>query len=85
MFFLSINYASSHLICIQVLCYKSEALLKLHKPDEAEAVCAQAQKLETSLHKLGLIPADSFSHMLRAHIEMSLGRCAVLLQLKCVL
>eukprot|EP00250_Pteridium_aquilinum_P017663 c23726_g1_i3 orf=508-3402(+) len=58
----------------QVLGYKSEALLKLHRLEEAEAVCAEAQRHESSLHKLGVAPADSFLHMLRAHIEMYLGR-----------
>lgn len=63
---------------MQVLGYKAEALLKLHKQEEAEVVCAEAQKLEASLCKLGVVPADSFLHMLRAHIEMSLGRCALI-------
>ena len=48
--------------------------MKLHKQEEAEVVCTEALKLEASLWKLGVVPADSFLHMLRAHIEMSLGR-----------
>lgn len=58
----------------QVLGYKSEALLKLHRPEEAEVVCAEAERLESSLCKQGIALADSFLNMLRAHIEMSLGR-----------
>eukprot|EP00250_Pteridium_aquilinum_P015192 c22435_g1_i1 orf=852-3803(-) len=58
----------------QVLGYKSEALLKLHRPEEAEVVCTEAQRLESSFCKQGIAPDDSFLSILRAHIEMSLGR-----------
>ncbi|MCO5593013.1 hypothetical protein L7F22_047017 [Adiantum nelumboides] len=58
----------------QVLGYKSEALLKLHSLEEAEAICAVAQNQESTLQKLGVAPGDSFLLMLRAHIEMYLGR-----------
>ncbi|MCO5561526.1 hypothetical protein L7F22_015146 [Adiantum nelumboides] len=58
----------------QVLGYKSEALLKLHRLEEAEEICAVAQSQESTLQKLGVAPGDSFLLMLRAHIEMYLGR-----------
>ncbi|KAI5069145.1 hypothetical protein GOP47_0015446 [Adiantum capillus-veneris] len=58
----------------QVLGYKSEALLKLHRPEEAEIVCTEAERLEKSVCTQGFAPSDSFLSILRAHIEMSLGR-----------
>ncbi|MCO5572885.1 hypothetical protein L7F22_026646 [Adiantum nelumboides] len=58
----------------QVLGYKSEALLKLHRPDEAEVVCTEAERLEKSVCTQGLALSDSFLSILRAHIELSLGR-----------
>ncbi|KAI5064276.1 hypothetical protein GOP47_0020946 [Adiantum capillus-veneris] len=58
----------------QVLGYKSEALLKLHRLEEADGICTEAQRQESILQKLGVAPADSFLVMLRAHIQMYLGR-----------
>lgn len=58
----------------QVLGYKSEALLKLHRLQEAEGFCESAQRQERTLHALGIAPADTFLYMLQARIEMSFGR-----------
>ncbi|KAH7444083.1 hypothetical protein KP509_02G063800 [Ceratopteris richardii] len=58
----------------QVLGYKAEALLKLHRTDEAETVCTEAERLEKSISKQGIAPADAFLSILRARIEMYLGR-----------
>ncbi|KAH7295262.1 hypothetical protein KP509_27G040400 [Ceratopteris richardii] len=58
----------------QILGYKAEALLKLHKLDEASTMCEEAQRLEDSLQKLGIAPADSFLHMLQASIELQRGK-----------
>lgn len=58
----------------QVFGYKAEALLKLHKPDEADIILSKAQKIDDALTKLGITPADSFLHVVRAHLDMALGR-----------
>lgn len=58
----------------QVFGYKAEALLKLQRPEEADVVLSTAQKLEGALTKLGVTPADSFLFVVRAHVDMALGR-----------
>lgn len=58
----------------QIFGYKSEALLGLHKPDEADGVCTAAQRVERSLVKSGVLPADPFLLIVRAQIDMALGR-----------
>eukprot|EP00250_Pteridium_aquilinum_P021272 c25078_g1_i1 orf=621-3401(+) len=58
----------------QVFGYKAEALLKLRKPDEADVVLSRAQKIEEALTKLGITPADSFLYVVRAQLDMALGR-----------
>ncbi|MCO5575486.1 hypothetical protein L7F22_029287 [Adiantum nelumboides] len=58
----------------QIFGYKSEALLGLHRPDDADGVCTAAQKVESSLVKSGVVLADPFLLMVRTHIDMALGR-----------
>eukprot|EP00249_Psilotum_nudum_P021274 c28041_g3_i3 orf=546-3113(+) len=58
----------------QIYGYKAEALLKLQRPDEADSVLAAAQRVENSLTKPGVMPADSSLFVIRAHIDMALGR-----------
>ncbi|MCO5573829.1 hypothetical protein L7F22_027604 [Adiantum nelumboides] len=58
----------------QIFGYKSEALLGLHRHDDADGVCTAAQKVESSLVKSGVILADPFLLMVRTHIDMALGR-----------
>ena len=57
-----------------MLGYKAEALLKLHKPDEAGAVVSKASDVERTLTKLGITPPDSFLFMVQAQVDMALGR-----------
>ncbi|KAI5063283.1 hypothetical protein GOP47_0021830 [Adiantum capillus-veneris] len=58
----------------QIFGYKSEALLGLHRPDEADSVCTAAQRVESSLIKSGVILADPFLLIVRAQVDMALGR-----------
>ncbi|MCO5567593.1 hypothetical protein L7F22_021287 [Adiantum nelumboides] len=58
----------------QVMGYQAEALLKLRKLDEADTVLSAAQRIDKALTKLGITPADSFLYVLRAHLDMALGR-----------
>lgn len=58
----------------QVMGYKAEALLKLRKFDEADIVLSAAQRVDEALTKLGITPPDSFLNVLRAHLDMGLGR-----------
>ncbi|KAI5055406.1 hypothetical protein GOP47_0028927 [Adiantum capillus-veneris] len=58
----------------QVMGYKAEALLKLRKLDEADTVLSAAQKIDEALTKLGITLVDSFLYVLRAHLDMALGR-----------
>jgi DnaJ family protein C protein 7 len=57
-----------------VLGYKAEALLKLHKPEEADVVLPKALDVERTLAKLGITPQDSFILMVRAQVDLALGR-----------
>ncbi|KAH7420700.1 hypothetical protein KP509_13G017700 [Ceratopteris richardii] len=58
----------------QVMGYKAEALLKLGKFSEADGVLSAAQRIEEALTKLGITPADSFLYLIRAYLDMALGR-----------
>ncbi|MCO5554249.1 hypothetical protein L7F22_007777 [Adiantum nelumboides] len=58
----------------QVMGYQAEALLKLRKLDEADTVLSAAQRIDKDLAKLGITPAESFLYVLRAHLDMALGR-----------
>jgi hypothetical protein len=54
--------------------YKSEALLRIHKPEDADTVCVAAQRIEAPLVKFGVLPANPFLLIIRAQLDMALGR-----------
>ncbi|KAJ7539092.1 hypothetical protein O6H91_11G077000 [Diphasiastrum complanatum] len=58
----------------KVLVLKAEALLSIHRPDEAAQVLSTAQKLETALTKAGLALPDSTVFVVQAQLDMSQGR-----------
>ncbi|CAM6038647.1 unnamed protein product [Sphagnum compactum] len=58
----------------KVFAFKAEALLKLHRHEEADTVVSAAQKVETSLRKCRNVPADTTMLLVQSEIDMALGR-----------
>jgi tetratricopeptide (TPR) repeat protein len=59
---------------LQVFAFKAEALLKLHRHEEADTVVSAAQKVETTLRKCRNVPADTTMLLVQSEIDMALGR-----------
>jgi hypothetical protein len=59
---------------LQVFAFKAEALLKLHRHEEADIVVSAAQKVETTLRKCRNVPADTTMLLVQSEIDMALGR-----------
>lgn len=68
-------------LSMQLLALRSEALLRLHKLEEAESTLASLLKLDGALPsslieaKLSGMLAESYVHIVRAQVDMALGRC----------
>jgi hypothetical protein len=58
----------------KVFAFKAEALLKLHRHEEADTVVSAAQKVETTLRKCRNVPADTTMLLVQSEIDMALGR-----------
>ncbi|KAH7297487.1 hypothetical protein KP509_26G071500 [Ceratopteris richardii] len=58
----------------QIFSLKSEALLQLGQPDNADDVCRAGQKVESSLVNAGVLPADPSLLTIRAQVDMALGK-----------
>lgn len=69
------------MLCLQLLSLRSEALLQLHKLEEADSTLASLLKLESTLvsltaeRKLAGMLTESYVHIVRAQVDMALGRC----------
>jgi hypothetical protein len=66
-------------LCLQLLALRSESLLRLHKVEEADLTVASLLKLENALssltaEKLVCMPTESYMHIVRAQVDMALGR-----------
>lgn len=59
---------------LQVFAFKAEALLKLHRHEEADTVVSAAQKVETTLRKCRNVTADTTMLLVQSEIDMALGR-----------
>ncbi len=65
---------------MQLLAIRSEALLRLHKLEEADSTLASLLKLDSVLlYRMGANPsgmlAESYVSIVRAQVDMALGRC----------
>ncbi|KAL3680795.1 hypothetical protein R1sor_023751 [Riccia sorocarpa] len=58
----------------QILAYKSEALLKLHRPEEADEVFANVRKVEEVLKRQSFSAINVVVLVIQAEIDMALGR-----------
>jgi hypothetical protein len=88
MFFLLIENVSVFLLLVvafiltlylQLLALRSEALLQLHKLEEADSTLTSLLKLECALSSLMSekfigMPTKSYVHIIRAQVDMALGR-----------
>lgn len=62
---------------MQVMAYKSEALLKLHRPEEADSVMSNSRRFEETLKRTSLTQTYSTVLFVQAQVDMALGRyCA---------
>jgi tetratricopeptide (TPR) repeat protein len=59
---------------VQVMAYKAEALLKLHKPEEADSVISSAKRFEETLKRSALAQTYSLVLLVQAQVDMALGR-----------
>lgn len=66
-------------LCLQLLALRSEALLRLHKLEEADSTLSSLVKLESVLSSLmaekliGML-TESYVYIVRAQVDMALGR-----------
>ncbi|KAG6541934.1 hypothetical protein Mapa_016659 [Marchantia paleacea] len=58
----------------QILAYKAEALLKLHRPDEADEVFANVRKVEEVLKRQSFAAINIVVLIIQAQIDMAMGR-----------
>jgi hypothetical protein len=69
------------MLSMQLLALRSEALLRLHKLEEAESTLASLLKLDSALPssltaaKLSGMLAESYIHIVQAQVDMAFGRC----------
>ncbi|CAM6061700.1 unnamed protein product [Sphagnum tenellum] len=58
----------------QLFALKAEALLKLHRLEEADIVLSTAQKIEGALRKSTSMEADTTTLLVQAQVDMAVGR-----------
>ncbi|BBN13523.1 hypothetical protein MPTK1_6g04200 [Marchantia polymorpha subsp. ruderalis] len=58
----------------QILAYKAEALLKLHRPDEADEVFANVRKVEEVLKRQSFAAINIVVLIIQAQMDMAMGR-----------
>jgi tetratricopeptide (TPR) repeat protein len=59
---------------LQLFALKAEALLKLHRLEEADIVLSTAQKIEDALRKSTSMEADTTTLLVQAQVDMAVGR-----------
>jgi len=59
---------------LQFFALKAEALLKLHRLEEADIVLSTAQKIEGALRKSTSMEADTTTLLVQAQVDMAVGR-----------
>jgi DnaJ family protein C protein 7 len=67
------------ILCVQLLALRSEALLRLHKLEEADSTITSLLKLDNASlpstpTKVSGMSADSYVHIVQAQVNMAFGR-----------